>query len=380
MSSTTNSLCPILLLDGGLGTTLELPPYNIEFSSSTPLWSSHLLISSPDTLLDVQEDFVKAGADILTTATYQASFEGFATTLTSSADNPKPKYGVHGIAGESGAAGGTVNYNHHEGANELMLSAISISRKAFMTSSLPSDRHQFVALSLGAYGACMSPSQEYTGRYEPSKMLTVDCLTEWHAKRLSVFSSSPRAWTDVDFVAFETLPLRNEILAARSTMARCTTEADEKPWWVSCVFPNDDLSLPDGSTVAEVVEALLGSDTGRLPKPWGIGINCTKVRRLDALIMEFESAVRSTIPDSQKWPWLVIYPDGSDGLVYNSQKQAWEAEKNAVEVDKRAWDEAVFDIVKRTRDRGNWAGIVVGGCCKTSPEDIARLRKRIDEM
>ena len=380
MSSTTDSLCPVLLLDGGLGTTLESLPYSIKFSSSTPLWSSHLLISSPDTLFNVQKAFVKAGTDILLTATYQTSFEGFATTLRSTADKPKLKNGVDGIADDSGAARDSLSHDHREKAKELMLSAVSIARKAFMTSSSHSDRHQFVALSLGAYGACMSPSQEYTGRYEPAKMLTVDCLTEWHATRLSVFTSSQKAWANVDFVAFETLPLWNEIVAARSAMARSTTEASDKPWWVSCVFPNDDSKLPDGSTVTEVVEALLGSSTGMLPKPWGIGINCSKVRRLDALILEYERAVRSTISDNQKWPWLVIYPDGAEGLVYNSQMQAWEVEKNAVEVEKRAWDEEVFDIVKKTRDRGSWPGIVVGGCCKTSPEDIGRLRKRIDEM
>ena len=71
---------PILLLDGGLGTCLESAPYDVHFSSDTPLWSSHLLASSPKTLLEVHKAYAAAGADVLLTATYQASYEGFAAT------------------------------------------------------------------------------------------------------------------------------------------------------------------------------------------------------------------------------------------------------------------------------------------------------------
>ncbi len=70
---------PILLLDGGLGTTLE-GEHGVRFSSTMPLWSSHLLLSAPETLLEVQENFARAGADVLLTATYQASFQGFRMT------------------------------------------------------------------------------------------------------------------------------------------------------------------------------------------------------------------------------------------------------------------------------------------------------------
>jgi homocysteine S-methyltransferase len=67
---------PIYLLDGGLGTTLE-DTYDYVFNESTPLWSSQLLLSSQATLLSAQTGFAKAGADVILSATYQASFEGF---------------------------------------------------------------------------------------------------------------------------------------------------------------------------------------------------------------------------------------------------------------------------------------------------------------
>src|SRR5256885_8150381 len=61
-SDVCSSDLPILFLDGGLGTTLE-EEHGVHFSSLTPLWSSHLLISSPDMLLKTQTDFARAGAD-----------------------------------------------------------------------------------------------------------------------------------------------------------------------------------------------------------------------------------------------------------------------------------------------------------------------------
>src|ERR1700744_4336237 len=70
---------PVLLLDGGLGTTLE-DEHGVKFSSQTPLWSSHLLVENAQTLKTAQRDFADAGADIILTATYQASFHGFKNT------------------------------------------------------------------------------------------------------------------------------------------------------------------------------------------------------------------------------------------------------------------------------------------------------------
>jgi len=47
--------------------------------------------------------------------------------------------------------------------------------------------------------------------------------------------------------------------------------------------------------------------------------------------------------------------------------------------DQVPWDEEIFEIVSRARERRLWKSIFVGGCCKTTPDDIGKLRKRIDE-
>ena len=63
-----------VMLDGGLATELE----NRGADLDDDLWSAKMLIDAPEMIRQVHVDFLKAGADIIATASYQASFEGFA--------------------------------------------------------------------------------------------------------------------------------------------------------------------------------------------------------------------------------------------------------------------------------------------------------------
>jgi homocysteine S-methyltransferase len=346
---------PILILDGGLGTTLE-DEYQIEFSSArTPTWSSHLLISSPETLLNAHEAFVEAGADVILTATYQASFEGFCSTR---------RYDDNATVNERG------KFYSQEEARHFMRSAVPLARSAFCS------RKGLVALSLGAYGATMIPSTEYTGGY-PAEMGNSLALEQWHAQRMRLFEGDETTWREIDLVACETLPRVDEIGAVMGAM---TGLSQQKPFWISCVFPNDDEKLPDGSEVTDVLRAMLGqasSEPARMsfqPVPMGIGINCTKVQKLRSLIGKFEDAAASM---DLPLPHLVLYPDGANDSVYDTMTQKWIPFKNPSGV--RQWDEEMFDVMQGVRERDKWAGIIAGGCCKTSPRNIARLRKRIDQ-
>ena len=132
-----------------------------------------------------------------------------------------------------------------------MRSAVQICRKAFSNAQ----RAGLVALSLGAYGATMVPSQEYTGRYPP-EMSEVQGLYRFHKERVLCFANDT-VWEDIDIVAFETLPRLAEIKAARLVMQDLATAQHNKRFWISCVFPNDDDGLPDGSSVEAVVGATL---------------------------------------------------------------------------------------------------------------------------
>jgi homocysteine S-methyltransferase len=337
MTSSTTPLPTVLLLDGGLGTTLA-DQYGCTFNDFTPLWSSDLLLTNPSLLLEAQTAFASAGADIILTATYQASYSGFAQSGASRSQAQKAMRGAVVIACNSFS---------------------SDNRGVDWKGSLPISRNGKgkVALSLGAYGATMVPSQEYSGKYD-EEHVTAEQLREWHKERIDVFrpfgfydtdSNSRRpgvredveliqredCWDNIDFVAFETLPLLREIVAVREVMkyvwntTRVSYDSEvgdsEKEFWISCVFPGEGKTLPDGSSVRDVVGAMLEEKEGAA-RPMGVGINCTKIGKVESLIEEFESAIRDLVEKgSLEEPVnLVVYPDGTNGEVYNTTTKEWE--------------------------------------------------------
>ena len=61
-----------VVLDGGLATELERRGADLR----DPLWSSKVLVEEPERVVDVHRAYLDAGADVVITASYQASFEG----------------------------------------------------------------------------------------------------------------------------------------------------------------------------------------------------------------------------------------------------------------------------------------------------------------
>ncbi|KAK3948379.1 Homocysteine S-methyltransferase [Pseudoneurospora amorphoporcata] len=342
---------PVQLLDGGLGTTLE-DLHDIKFSFETPLWSSHLLVSDEeDKLLDCHKAFEQAGANIISTATYQTSIRGFAATK----------------APKSGAPDGI----EKEGIPHFLDSAVVLAANA-------AGREGKVALALGPYGATMIPSTEYSGKYDPEHQ-DARALEKWHKERLDLFKHVDT--NQVSYIAFETVPTLGEIDAVRNLLSadKIPTSLRGRPVWISSLYPNDDEKLPDGSTVEEVVKAVLTRKEG-LETPWGIGINCTKVEKLDSLVKRYQDAIQTCIDNGEPmgWPSLVLYPDGTNGEVYNTANKTWELPPGQKQPE-APWEATLADVVEAALQRGKWKSIIVGGCCKTSPEHIRKLRKTLQD-
>ena len=255
---------------------------------------------------------------MILTDTYQASFEGFR---------------LSGVQDE-GRVG------------EMLRTGVRVGRESFGgerngdgNGDGDGGRRGKVALSLGPYGATMVPGQEYSGKYDEFHNSSAQ-LAEWHLKRLNVFTRIPvsgdgkgegeavdekerderrQCWDDIDMIAFETIPRLDEIEAVRDVMSSiarsATAEEGKKEFWTACVFPGEGNTLPDGSSVREVVGKMLGGggvDGGKSdnPVPMGIGFNCTKITKVEKLIGEFERAVGELVESREvgEWPALVVYP------------------------------------------------------------------------
>ena len=149
-----------VLLDGGLATELEARGHDL----SDPLWSARLLADAPQEIVAVHAAYFRAGAMIATTASYQASFEGFA---------------ARGIS-RSDTAG-------------LLRRSVELAKAARDEAGVAG----YVAASVGPYGAALADGSEYRGRYG----LSVRQLEDWHRPRLEVLADA-----DADVLAAETIP------------------------------------------------------------------------------------------------------------------------------------------------------------------------------
>uniref|UniRef100_A0A4W5PWA5 Zgc:172121 n=1 Tax=Hucho hucho TaxID=62062 RepID=A0A4W5PWA5_9TELE len=142
-----------LIVDGGLATELESAGCKLQ---GDPLWSARLLHTNPQAIKDAHYRFLCAGADVITTATYQASVEGFTRHLDITPEQ----------------------------ANQLIMSGVTLARdtvKHFMADQPPSDRRvPLVAGSVGPYGAFLHNGSEYTGAYAAEMSVEVRQVVVLH--------------------------------------------------------------------------------------------------------------------------------------------------------------------------------------------------------
>jgi homocysteine S-methyltransferase len=216
-----------ILMDGGLATALE--DQGNTFTSE--LWTGELLKSAPDQIRDAHAAFVKAGAQVIITSTYQVSFPGCMAK----------------------------GWTHQEVVDALVLST-ELARDA---------KAPLVAASVGPYGAYLADGSEYRGNYDA----TEDQLREFHKERLEILIS-----TKPDFLAIETIP---EIREARVLLELLKDLNNTIPVWIafSC---KDDLRLSSGELFrdAAMVSKELGADY--------IGINCTSPEVVSGLLRSAE--------------------------------------------------------------------------------------------
>ncbi len=221
------------LLDTGLSTELERRGAPLD----PRLWSARLLLDAPDLIVDVHLDNLRAGAQVLTTATYQASFEGFEQVLNLSPQASRDLM-ARGVA--------------------LARQAVARHREETSSSSTPPPA---VAGSLGPYGASLANGSEFRGDYSVSAAT----LEDHHAPRIEALLEA-----GADVLAFETLPRRDEAVLVASLLERFGAPAA----WIS-FSTRDPEHLADGEALSAAAREL--SD---VPAVSAIGMNCCPPSRI----------------------------------------------------------------------------------------------------
>lgn len=263
---------------------------------------------------------------------------------------------------------GLVETGHsEEEAKAVMRKAVALAASA---SSSPS---KSVALALGPYGASLRPGAEYSGIYPgvygTGSSEAVRALADWHAARLRVYAEDENTWNSISYIAFETIPNFQELYAIRCAMALLPP----KPFWITMCFPGG--KHPSGKDMPSVVGQLVGGGTatpgaGPVPKPNGIGVNCTNPQYLAEVIGAMTTALKHQEEPGRYT--LVVYPDG--GAVYDPVTRTWQEEKDAAP---SKWAMEVVGAVSGASG-DVWTEAIVGGCCKSSFDEVKALRDAVD--
>lgn len=226
-----------VLLDGGLASELERRGHDLNH----PLWSARALLEYPAAVEAVHLAYLDAGADCVTTATYQATFQGLAAR---DIDGPR--------------------------AEAIILGAVQLAvraRDGFRNrpGSLEGRLDPLVAASVGPYGAFLADGSEYRGDYAIGR----EALADFHRRRWRLLAESP-----ADILACETLPS----FAEARVLARMAREAPHKPAWFSFTC-RDARHLSDGTPVGEVA-----AWADRDPGVAAVGVNCTGTAHVAELV------------------------------------------------------------------------------------------------
>lgn len=301
----------ILILDGGLATELEKRGYDI----SGPLWSARLLLDAPDAIEQLHYDYFVAGAECVTSASYQASYGGFAEL---------------GLTPEE--------------TTLLLQRSVALARSArdrfendeardSNTTIAADGSKRYVAASVGAYGATLHDGSEYHGNYG----LSVGELRAFHGPRFSVLAES-----SADLLACETIPSLDEA----SALLDLLVSHGGKGAWLSFTSP-DGVHTAHGEPLADCARAADG-----VANVIAVGVNCVHPRVVLTAIRELSRGTGKPI---------VAYPNS--GEQWDARSGHWRGAPHG---------SRLADLAPAWVDAG---AQFIGGCCRTGPADIAALAR-----
>lgn len=263
----------VVILDGALATELERRGADLR----DPLWSAKLLLDNPALIQRVHHDYYSAGADVATTASYQATIPGL---MRRGLDRSQ--------------------------AEDVLRLSVTLAQRARDAVATPGRLKPLVAASIGCYGASLHDGSEYRGTYG----LSVRELIDWHRPRLEILANS-----GADLLALETVPS----LAEAEALIQLLRDFPHIHAWLS-VSCRDERHLCHGEPFRDVVQLAEAS-----PNIVAVGVNCTAPRFIEGLLASAAGA--TTKP-------LVVYPNS--GEAWDAAQRAWHGGADAFD-----WADAV---------------------------------------
>ncbi|KAH0853079.1 hypothetical protein HID58_093486 [Brassica napus] len=305
------------VVDGGFATELERHGADIK----DPLWSAKCLITSPHLVTKVHLDYLESGANIIITASYQATIQGFVAKGLSVGEAESLLRRSVELSCE---------------AREIFYNRCNKGSWDFDHVGKASRRPVLVAASVGSYGAYLADGSEYSGVYGDS--VSKESLKDFHRRRVQILAKS-----GADLIAFETIPNK---LEAEAYVDLLEEEGIDIPAWFAFTS-KDGVTVPSGESIIECAEV---ADSCK--KLVAIGINCTAPRYISDLVISLRQVTHKPI---------IVYPNS--GEVYDGLNKKWIKSEEESEED-------FVSYVSRWREEG---ASLFGGCCRTTPNTIKAI-------
>ncbi|MET4655437.1 homocysteine S-methyltransferase [Exiguobacterium sp. PvP048] len=219
-----------------------------------------------------------------------------------------------------------------EEAIELMKQTVYLAQQARAETG-PAADHALIAGSIGPYGAYLSDGSEYIGHYGVDNAQ----LEAFHRPRLEALIAA-----GADVLAFETIPSLQEA----KMLFRLLEEFPEQSAWLAFSL-RDATHISEGTPLSECIEAL-----GDHPQLAAIGANCFPA----SIATEFITTLKqlTDVP-------IIVY--ANSGEQYDPVSKTWSG---------AAVCTAFEDIAPEWYAAG---ARLIGGCCRTTPEQIGKIRK-----
>lgn len=295
-----------IVLDGAMSDELEKQGID----TNSKLWTGAALINDLDKVYQAHMDYFEAGAQLVITDTYQANIQAFVN------------------AGYS-----------EEQAEKFIQNGVKIAQKARDDFEQKTGKHNYVAATIGSYGAFLADGNEYRGDYDLSPKEYLD----FHLPRLkAVLSQNP------DLIALETQPKLDEPVAVSNWLSQ---NARDIPVYVSFTLKNAQ-QISDGTTLQEAITKI-----DQFEQVFAIGVNCISPTIVSDALTEISKYTSKP---------LVVYPNL--GAVYDPEVKQWK------DVEDK------FDFAELTKEWYKLGARLIGGCCTTGPKEIATISKTLTEL
>jgi len=296
-----------VLLDGGIGT---------EIVRRGVRWRQHGLRTDADKVEAVHKDYIRAGADVITTDTFQLTRRTY-LNLFQNLDHMR-RIGAPAL---------------EQQATALTQKAVMLAKEAVQHSA--EKRPVAIAGSISPLNHC----------FRPDLSPAVDEALIEHAESAQLLANA-----GVDFILLETM---NTIIEAKTALqvARKTS----LPVWISFVLAPAGKTILSGDSISDAVEEMgaLGCDA--------LLLNCAPPDDITTGLNELARVCK--------------IPFGAYAHIGRYDPPSWKFEFHPQFTETDAWPPARYaGAAKKWRDLG---ATVLGGCCGTTPAHIEAVRESV---